>query len=202
MVFLDVVLGILLAYGAIRGIWNGFFTEIASLLSLIVGVFVAIKFSIFMREFLSKHVSWDPQNIRIAAFVLTFVAVVIGISLLAKFFTTIANFSGLGLFNKLLGGILGIVKMALIISIVLNLFARLNSGEGLADKETIEKSKLYNPIRKIAAKIYPSLEAWFKDCRSQNLLQLLNIFGLNPAVTAVGKRYPFPVVKHFDHIHF
>jgi membrane protein required for colicin V production len=159
MVFLDIVLAIFLAYGLIRGIWNGFFCELASMLSLLVGIYAAIKFSAFMREFLIKHVSWNPQNVRIAAFVLTFIVVVIGITLLAKFFTTVANFSGLGLFNKLFGGVIGVIKMALIISIVLNLFAKLNSGEALADKKTTDASLLYNPIRKMAAWFYPSLEA-------------------------------------------
>ena len=158
---MDFILGILLLYGIVRGIWNGFFAEVASILSLVIGIFTAIKFSGLMRNVLSGIVAWDPQNIRIVAFVLTFILVVVGISILARLFTTVANFAGLGLFNKLMGGFVGLLKMALIISVVLNVFERLNSTEALADKSTIENSTLYNLIRKIAAAIYPTL-TWIK----------------------------------------
>ena len=158
---LDVILGILIVYGLVRGMWNGFFSEIASLVSLLVGIWAAIRLSSFARDFLANHVSWNPQHIRIAAFVVTFVAVIVGITLLAKALTTAANFAGFGLINKLLGGLTGAVKMMLIVSVVLNLFAKLNSGQALADKETVEKSILYGPILKMSAFIYPSLKSWF-----------------------------------------
>ncbi|HEX8562335.1 MAG TPA: CvpA family protein [Flavobacterium sp.] len=161
MVFIDFVLGALLVYGIVRGLWNGFFVEFASLLSLLVGIWAAIKFSHIIRAIIEGHVSWNPRTIQLAAFALTFIVVVIGISLLAKFFTTIANFAGLGIFNKLAGAFFGLLKMTLILSVTLNLFAKLNSGEGLLSHEKTEKSLFYNPIRKTAAWIYPSIENWF-----------------------------------------
>ena len=163
MVFIDILLGALLVYGVIRGIWNGFFVELASLLSLLVGIWVAFKFSNIMRAIIEGHVSWNPRTIQVVAFALTFIVVVVSISLLAKIFTKLASFAGLGLFNKMAGGVLGLVKMTLIISVTLNLFAEINSGEGLVSHETTKKSFFYNPIRKTAAWIYPSIAEWFSE---------------------------------------
>jgi membrane protein required for colicin V production len=169
MAFLDIVLGILLLYGLIRGIWNGFFVEFASLVSLLVGIYVAIKFSNLTKNSIAPHVPWNPKTIQIVAFALTFILVAIGISILAKAFTSIANFAGLGIFNKLLGGFFGFVKMVLILSVTLTLFAKINSGNALAEKETIDKSLFFNPILKMAALIYPSLESWHAGLRPETI---------------------------------
>lgn len=167
MSFLDIILGGLLLYGFIRGIWNGFFVELASLLSLLVGIYMAIKFSHLMNALISSHVSWSPKTIKVVAFALTFIVVVIAISLLAKFFTTIANFASLGLINKLAGGIFGVLKTVLIISISLKLFQKINSSNTFASKETLDNSLFYNPILKVSEVVYPALEEWFTNLKSE-----------------------------------
>lgn len=167
MGFLDVILGGLLLYGFIRGIWNGFFVELASLLSLLVGIYVAIKFSHFMTAMVGNHVSWNPKTIQISAFILTFILVVVAISFLAKILTNIASFAFLGWLNKLAGGIFGVLKTALIISISLKLFQKINTNNTFAEKETLDNSVFYNPIQKISAAIYPSIEEWFFDLKSK-----------------------------------
>ena len=163
MTFLDIILGIFLFYGFAKGIWNGFFVELASFASLLIGVFLAIKFSYVMQSILSGHVDWNPKTVQIVAFALTFILVVIGVSVLAKAFTTIANFAGLGIFNKLFGGIFGLLKMILILSVTLILFEKINSNHTFAEKETLDNSMFYHPILKISGFIYPSIESWYKD---------------------------------------
>ncbi|HEU0136235.1 MAG TPA: CvpA family protein, partial [Flavobacterium sp.] len=119
MELLDLFLGALLVYGVVRGIWNGFFIELASLLSLLLGIWAAIKFSYVMRSILQDHAEWNPRTIQVIAFVLTFILVVIGITILAKVLSTVVSAAGLGIFNKIFGGVFGMVKMALMISVAL-----------------------------------------------------------------------------------
>ncbi|RTY96475.1 CvpA family protein, partial [Flavobacterium bomense] len=45
MSFLDIVLGVILVIGLFKGIKNGLFVELASLISFILGICVAFKFS-------------------------------------------------------------------------------------------------------------------------------------------------------------
>ena len=45
MGFLDIVLGALLAFAFYKGIKNGLFVELASFVSLLFGIYLAVKFS-------------------------------------------------------------------------------------------------------------------------------------------------------------
>jgi membrane protein required for colicin V production len=163
MEVLDVVLGCFLLYGLIRGFWNGFFIEIASLLSLILGIYVAVKFSSFVQSILSAHVSWSPEKIEIAAFSLTFIAVIVGLSVLAKFLTTLSKFAGLGIFNKLAGAFFGLLKTVLLLSVSLHFFHKINLKANFVSKEQQVKSVLYYPTLQISGKIYPVLKSWFDE---------------------------------------
>ena len=162
MQVIDIILGCLLLYGLVRGFWNGFFIEIASLFSLLLGIFIAIKFSSFAQSLISSHVSWSPKTIQITAFALTFIAVVIGLSILAKFLTTISKFAGLGIFNKIAGAFFGLLKTILLISVALHFFQKMNSKASFVSKEQLVKSILYYPTLEVSGKIYPALESWFE----------------------------------------
>ncbi|MNK21310.1 colicin V production protein [compost metagenome] len=162
MTGIDIVLGGLLLYGLVKGLWKGLFSELASLVSLLVGIYVAVKFSGFVGKMLEGHVN-NPKYISITAFAITFIAVVIGIILLAKVFTKLADFSGLGLINRIMGGFFGFLKMVLILSVSLNFFLKINSNNLFAEKETLDNSLFFNPILKVSNTIFPVLEEWFKE---------------------------------------
>jgi membrane protein required for colicin V production len=167
MSFLDIILGGLLAYSFYKGIRNGLFVELASLVSLLVGIYFAIKFSSFMKGILSGFLHWNPNSIQVISFVLTFIVVVVLISLLGKFLTKIADFAYLGLPNKLGGGFFRVLKTVLIISIVFTLFEKINYNNFLAKKETLDKSLFYNPIQKTAGYIFPSIEKWYDNLKKK-----------------------------------
>ena len=59
MSFLDIILGGLLAYSFYKGIRNGLFVELASLISLLVGIYFAVKFSSFMKGILAGFLHWN-----------------------------------------------------------------------------------------------------------------------------------------------
>lgn len=168
MEVLDIILGGFLLYGMVRGLWNGFFMELASLVSLFVGIYIAIKFTFIIKILIGNHFNWSPKTIQIAAFALTFILVLVAISLLAKFFTSLANFASLGIFNKLGGGVFGLLRMILILSVLLNLFQKVNGNYIFAKKTTLEKSVLFYPIKKTAQYFYPTLSEWVKDIKKLN----------------------------------
>ena len=167
MSFLDIVLGIILVLSLFKGIKNGLFVELASLISLILGIYVAIKFSFLARVMLSEFVHWNPKTIQIVAFIITFLLVVIGISIMAKVLTSVADFAQLGVINKLGGGFFRLLKTILIVSIFLNLFEKINFNNTFAKKETLDKSIFYRPIQKTAGFIYPSIEKWYEDLKKK-----------------------------------
>lgn len=163
MLFIDVVLAAVLIFGLIRGFWNGFLCELAGTVSLLAGIYIAIRFSGYMRDFVGAHFPAHPQGIRLAAFLLTFILVLIGVWVLSRFLTRMAKMAGLGLVNKILGGVLGMIKMMLIASVLITIFEKLNSSGALAEKEPMGDSILYEPVRNAAPMIYPALREWLSE---------------------------------------
>ena len=168
MSFLDIILGALLAFSLYKGIKNGLFVEVASFVSLLLGIYLAIKFSSLMKEIIMKHVSWNPNTIQVTAFILTFILVVIGVYFLAKILTGIADFAFLGWANKLGGGFFRVLKTILILSVIIVLFEKINFNNMLAKQETLDKSIFYNPIKKVAAFVYPSIEKWYDSFKEEH----------------------------------
>jgi membrane protein required for colicin V production len=120
-----------------------------------------------MKNILSGFFHWNPNTIQITAFILTFIVVVVGISLLGKFLTGLADFAHLGLPNKLGGGFFRVIKTVLIVSIVFTVFEKINYNNFLAKKETLDKSLFYNPIQKTAGFIFPSIEKWYDHLKKK-----------------------------------
>jgi len=157
MSIIDIVLGALLLFGLIRGAMKGLFVEIASLVALVLGVYGAIHFSSFVAGFLEPNVNWNEKTINIVAFAITFVIIVLAISLAGKALTKLADFAALGIINKLAGGLFGALKIGLILSVLLIVFNKLNNTLPFMEKEDLEESILYKPVKSLAPMIFPNL---------------------------------------------
>ncbi|WP_426432098.1 CvpA family protein [Winogradskyella sp. HB-48] len=157
MSIIDIVLAALLLFGFIRGLFKGLFVEIASLVALVLGVYGAIHFSYFAADLLESKVDWNEKTINIVAFAITFVIIVLAISLAGKALTKLADFAALGILNKLLGGVFGALKIGLILSVLLIVFGKLNNTLPFIEKEDLEKSVLYKPVKSLAPMIFPNL---------------------------------------------
>jgi len=127
------------------------------LVALIGGVWGSIHFSYFIGDFLKESVSWTEKQISLAAFAITFVLIIIVVSLLGKFLTKLADLAALGMVNKVLGGVFGLVKLGLVLSIIFIFFHRMNSTITFIEEETLEESILYESVKSIAPAIFPSI---------------------------------------------
>jgi membrane protein required for colicin V production len=157
MAVIDIVLGALLLFGLVRGFMKGLFVEVASLVALVAGVYGAIHFSYFVADFLQSRTEWAEKTINITAFAITFVVIIVIIALAGKALTKLANFAALGILNKLLGGVFGALKIGLILSVLLIVFNKMNNTITFIDKEQIEDSILYKPVKSIAPIIFPNI---------------------------------------------
>jgi len=157
MSIIDIVLAALLLFGFIRGLFKGLFVEVASLVALVLGVYGAIHFSGFVAGFLESKVDWNEKTINIVAFAITFVIIVLAISLAGKALTKLADFAALGIVNKLAGGVFGALKIGLILSVLLIVFNKLNNTLPFMEKEDLEESVLYEPVKSLAPLIFPNL---------------------------------------------
>ena len=167
MGFLDIIIGALLIYAAFKGIQNGLFVELASFFSLIAGIYLAIKFSYMAKTALSGVFKWNPYTIQVIAFIITFLVVIIGVSLAGKFLTKMMSFAYLGWINKAGGGLFRMLKTVLIASIFFTVFEKINYNHFLAKKETLDHSIFFNPIQKTADFVFPSIQKLYKKATTK-----------------------------------
>lgn len=156
-------MGLLLAYGLYKGLKNGLFVEIASLAAIIIGLYGAIQFSYLTGNYLSQNMDWDENYIKLTAFIITFVAIVILVNMAGKILTKIANFAMLGFVNRLAGGLFGVLKTAVIIGTLLYFFESASASLDLIENKTVAESILYKPVRDIGALVFGNVIEVFND---------------------------------------
>ena len=152
---IDIILLGFLLLGLVRGFLKGFFVEVASLVALIAGIYGAIHFSFYAAKILTAQVDWDEKTINVVAFAITFIVIVLVIAMAGKALTKLADFAALGIVNKILGALFGLVKMTLILSILLNIFDKLNTTIPFLDEEHTENTVLYKPVKSVMPLIFP-----------------------------------------------
>ena len=151
----DIIITGLLLFGFVRGLFKGLFLEVASFIALVAGIYGAIHFSYFIKDLLVTKVSWEEKYITLAAFAITFLVIVIVVTLIGKLFTKIADFASLGILNKLLGGVFGALKIGFGLSVILLIFSKLNNKIPLLSVEQQENAVLYEPLKNLAPNIFP-----------------------------------------------
>lgn len=154
MNFIDIILGGLIVFGLVRGFLKGLFLEVASLVALIAGIYGAIHFSYFVGDYLTERLSWEERYINLTAFVVTFIIIIVVVTMAGKLLTKIADFAALGILNKILGAAFGGLKIAVILGAVLIFFDRTNNTIGFIDEETTNESVLYHPVRNLGAFVF------------------------------------------------
>ena len=151
----DIVLIAFIGFGLFRGLMNGFFVEIASLIALVAGVYGAIHFSNYAETLIDENSQWDEKTVNIVAFAVTFLVIVLVIAMAGKALTKLADFAALGIVNKIFGGLFGALKTALILSVILNVFDSMNRAVPLTDEKSIEDSVLYSPVKGLVPMLFP-----------------------------------------------
>ncbi|MDO5607404.1 MAG: CvpA family protein [Capnocytophaga sp.] len=154
---LDIILGIVLGYGLVRGIWKGLIIEAASLVAIVLGIYGAIHFSFYTSDFLSRQFTWNPQTIKMVSFVLTLIVIMLAVMLVGKLLTQIAKMVALGIFNRLLGGVFGLLKMAIVAGALLMVMDKTRQTVNWISDETINQSVLYAPVKAIGVFAYSNI---------------------------------------------
>ena len=157
MNYLDIILAVFLVLGLFRGFINGFFVELASLIGLIAGIYGAIHFSYYTVDFMQGKVDWSDETINLVAFAVTFIIIVLAVSLIARVLTKVASFAMLGLINKLLGAAFGVLKTAFVLSVLLMFINAMSGRSQILDEDIKQNAILYPYIEPIAPLLLPNI---------------------------------------------
>ena len=158
MEYIDFILAIPLLWGAIIGFKKGLILELATIVALILGILGAIKFSDLTADYLNQTFEIDVNWIGLISFLVTFVGIVIAVSLLGRILDKALKLAALGIVNRLLGLVFGLLKYTLLVSVGLFFFDNVNKKINLTDSDLAEVSFLYTPIKMVTEPIKPLLD--------------------------------------------
>jgi membrane protein required for colicin V production len=157
---LDIILVIFLFYFAYKGFTNGFIISIATLVGLVLGFYAASHFSELTANWLQHDMGLKSSNIKLIAYIVTFVIVVVLIFLLGRFLTGVVKTVGLGIVNRLAGAVLGIAKGALLASLLFLLFSKIDPNQSLFTAQHKKGSYIYKPVSAVAPAVIPLIQKY------------------------------------------
>jgi membrane protein required for colicin V production len=151
MNYLDIIILVVIALLVIRGIMKGFIISLASLIALALGIYIAVNFSNYLDGVLIENFNPSRSWLPILSFTITFLIVVIAVMLLAKALEKLVDIAGMGIINHVFGGIFGLVKGILFVSVILFIISSYDPKEKLITHKTRQESILYG----YASKVFP-----------------------------------------------
>ena len=154
MNYLDIAITAPLLYGLIKGFSNGLIKEITGLLSLIIGIYIAVNFSTLLEPYLSGIFGYYEQFKPIIAFTILFVATSLIIKLIGILANKLTKALALGFISRIFGAVFGLLKIALIVSFLLTMEARFE----LISNDTKQSSQLYQPTSNLLEILTPHFE--------------------------------------------
>ncbi len=151
---LDIYIGIPIIIGLVIGFSKGLIKEIIGLVILIGGIWLAKIFDSSLAIWLVTKMDVNEKTAKVLAFLGIFVLVAVVLSVLGKIIEKVFETIALGGLNKLIGGLFGGIKYALIVSLLLNGILFFEIFGSLINKEDKEGSLFYNPVIQLAPAIW------------------------------------------------
>lgn len=158
MNLLDIILLILLIPGAIRGISKGLLEQAATLVGIVLAVYLAYHFSEPVCAWLGQYITVSSTILHVIGFAVTLLGVLIIVLFFAKLLTKVADSASLGWFNRVMGFVFSIVLSAVILSLLIILFDTVNTKFELVKTPILTDSVLYGLLKDLGYWIFPYLK--------------------------------------------
>lgn len=158
---LDLAIGVMLLIGLAWGWHKGLFLQLASLVGAITGFIIAcFVYARFGRSLIAPDAGVSTH---LMVFILLWVGIPLALTLVAKLLGGVLGKLHMGWINKSLGGVVGLLKVSLFLSVLftgLEFLCRYDPNPMLKVEDR-QHSLLYYPVQKLAGHFIPS-EFWGK----------------------------------------
>ncbi len=155
----DLIVGVLAIYMVYKGAKRGLVLEVTSLLALVLGLFLSYYFyASVAQNYLVNYVDWSPQTLNLSAFLLLFIGIALMVHLLGRLITKLLDIAALGLFNRVLGALFGLIKLALLLLVFNVTIDYVLSLLGMSKlPEFLDTSLVYNFSQEVYKFLMPQL---------------------------------------------
>ena len=155
MEVMDIIILVLIGVGVVHGLLKGSIKELAAVVGFVAGLLLARALFGTLAEQLAPALGTSITIAQILSFILIWVAVPIGCSLIASVLTKALNVINLGWLNRLLGAMLGAVKVMLLVGLGIYVLEYIDPKSEMISKATKEASLLYSPMKEFVDQCLP-----------------------------------------------
>ena len=149
MNLIDSICLIILIYGSYKGFKNGIVNEILSFIGILLGIYLSKTYYQAIDKYLATVFDSTNQLVSVISVILIFTLTIIFSKILSKVITKALNIMALGLLNKLIGSVFGLLKYLLILCIITFIFSKANDLFVFIETNKIEETQIFSKIQKI-----------------------------------------------------
>jgi membrane protein required for colicin V production len=156
MNYLDLIIIVPIIFGIYKGYKSGLIISLFTLLALLVGIYMAFKFSNELSCHFYKNLKDQPQFVPIVSFLVIFLVVGAAIYFGGRALESLVKIAKLSLINKILGASLGALKYTFIMISVLFILVSFDKEEKLITSQVKHKSILFYSFINFGKLVFPS----------------------------------------------
>lgn len=156
--YLDILFAVPLLWGLYKGFTRGLIVEAATLAAFFLAVWIAVHFCDWLAGVFHEKFGSTTEYLPLIAFAVLFLGVLVLVFFVAKMAQRTVKAGGLGVVNKIFGGIFGMLKFALILSLFIFIFEAIERSYPMIKTDTKKGSLLYDPVAKVAPAVIPGLK--------------------------------------------
>ena len=168
MSWLDIIILLPLLIGLVRGLMKGLVIEIASIVAIVLGYIGSRLWGAMFAAWLIKQFSWPETVCMVVAYALLFIGISLLLHILARALSNLFQKVSLGWLNRLLGGVFGTLKWAIIVLTLVLCVHRLDEQFQFIQPDLKEQSIIYMQAAPLSEKMWAEIK---KQVEDRQLLQ-------------------------------
>jgi len=162
---IDLVIVISLIIAVYKGYERGFIEEFVKILGILIGLIVGTKYMSNVSHYIVEATKIAPILATVFSFILIFVSMVYLFKYISGKIKAATNYTvALGGIDKIAGGILGLAKGAIIISLITIALSFANVFD--YTKPIISESQLFEPMKEVAPTVYDAVKVFVPNSKS------------------------------------
>ncbi len=152
---MDILIYIVLLAGAVVGLWQGAFKQLAKLLGIIAGLYLAMFLYDDLGNWLANMAKVEEVYGQVVAFILIVVLVPLILGIVASILTKLFSWANINWLNRLAGAVIGVVCYAFVMSVAFNLMDFAISSAGTCPEKIHDRTELYKEVKHLSQFIVP-----------------------------------------------
>ena len=164
MTVIDIIILVLLALAVFKGIKDGLVRQVGGIAGLILGIFLAGRFSAMLAEWLHQWLNASENVVKAVSFAAIIIIVCLCMYLLGRLLEKIIKITTLDWINRLLGVLLSVCTVVLLIGALISLIEYVNTTWFvLIPPERMAEAKSVQIISSITDAVFPYLKQLFNS---------------------------------------